>query len=70
MAKMPRTPGLRKPGRPKGPPDPTKAILKPQRLKPASTRNYGKGGTPLSAAGSDMGIRGAGIGYGGPDDGI
>ena len=69
MAKMPKTPALRKPGRPKGPPDPTKAILKPQRLRPVTTRDYGKGGTSLSGA-PDMGLRGAGIGYGGPDDGV
>lgn len=35
------------------------------RLKPTSTREYGKGGTPLTGA-PDMGQRGAGIGYGGP----
>ena len=45
--------------------DPNKAVLKPPRLRPVSTREYGKGGTPLSGA-PDMGLRGAGIGYGAP----
>ena len=44
-------------------PDPAKAVTKPPRLKPATTANYGKGGTPYSGA-PDMGLRGAGIGYG------
>jgi hypothetical protein len=44
--------------------DPEKAILKPPRLRPTTTRNYGKGSTPLSGQ-PDMGLRGAGIGYGG-----
>jgi hypothetical protein len=45
--------------------DPSKAVIAPPRLKPVSTREYGKGGTPLSGAPS-MGVAGAGIGYGGP----
>jgi hypothetical protein len=44
--------------------DPTLAVKKPPRLKPATTREYGKGGTPYSGA-PDFGIRGAGIKYGG-----
>ena len=51
--------------RPPRPVDPAKAVTKPPRLKPISTREYGKGGTPLSGA-PDLGVRGAGIGYGGP----
>ena len=51
------------------PVDPNKAVLKPPRLKPISTREYGKGGTPLSGA-PDMGLRGAGIGYGGIKNGF
>lgn len=43
--------------------DPMKAVMKPPRMKPATTANYGKGGTPYSGA-PDMGLRGAGIGYG------
>jgi hypothetical protein len=50
-------------------PDPNKAVTKPPRLKPISTRVYGKGGTPISSA-PDMGIRGAGIGYGGFKNGV
>jgi hypothetical protein len=49
--------------------DPNKVVAQPPRLKPASTRNYGKGGTPLSGA-PDMGLRGFGAGYGGPTDGV
>jgi hypothetical protein len=45
--------------------DPTKAVTAPPRIKPISTREYGKGGTPLSGA-PDVGVAGAGIGYGGP----
>jgi len=45
--------------------DPSKAVFAPPRLKPVSTREYGKGGTPLSGA-PNMGVMGAGIGYGGP----
>jgi hypothetical protein len=50
-------------------PDPNKAVFKPPRLRPTTTRNYGKGGTPL-AGGPDMGLRGAGIGYGDPKYGV
>jgi len=46
------------------PVDPNKAVLQPPRLKPVSTREYGKGGTPLSGAPS-LGVVGGGIGYGG-----
>jgi hypothetical protein len=61
----PRT--IREP-RPRKPPDPNKAVSKPPRLKPTSTRVYGKGGTPLSSA-PDFGLRGAGIGFGDPEYG-
>ena len=44
--------------------DPAKSVLAPPRIRPTSTRNYGKGGTPYSG-GPDVGLRGAGIGYGG-----
>lgn len=55
---------MRAPAVPRAPKpfDPNKAVLKPPRLKPASTREYGKGGTPLSGA-PDFGLRGAGVGY-------
>jgi hypothetical protein len=56
---MPKVPKAPKPI------DPTKAVTAPPRLKPISTRDYGKGGTPLSGA-PNMGVQGAGIGYGGP----
>jgi hypothetical protein len=46
------------------PMDPNKAVMAAPRLRPTTTREYGKGGTPLSGA-PDMGVRGAGIGYGG-----
>lgn len=47
-----------------------KATLAPPRLRPLSTRNYGKGGTPLSG-GPGLGVgMGAGIGYGGPSYGV
>jgi hypothetical protein len=68
-SKMPKTPPLRKPGRPSLPPDPNKAVMAAPRLRPTTTREYGKGGTPLSGS-PNMGIRGAGIGYGGPEDGV
>jgi len=45
------------------PMDPEKAVMKPPRLRPTTTRNYGKSGTVLSGA-PDQGLRGAGIGYG------
>lgn len=62
VAKMPpMTPGPPI-GRPKSM-DPTKSIVAPPRIRPTSTRNYGKGGSPMSGA-PDMGIRGSGIGYG------
>lgn len=52
--------------------DPSKAVTAPPRMRPVSTRNYGKGGTPLFGD-PDQGVRGAGIGYGrgfgGADDG-
>jgi hypothetical protein len=66
MARAPRVPGLPKAAKPV---DPGKAVTKPPRLKPISTRVYGKGGTPVSSA-PDMGLRGAGIGYGGWKDGV
>ena len=57
------------PVKPPKPLDPDKAVLAPPRLKPTSTRNYGKGGTPLFGD-PDQGVRGAGIGYGGPKNGF
>ena len=50
-------------------PDPNKAIVAPPRLKPTSTREYGKGGTPL-AGNPDFGIRGGGASFGGPTNGF
>ena len=50
-------------GRPKAM-DPNKAVLAAPRLRPVSTRDYAKGGTPMSG-GPDEGVRGAGIGFGG-----
>ena len=67
MAQAVKPPKVRKPRAPK-PIDPARAVMKPQRLRPTTTREYAKGGTPYSGA-PDMGLRGAGIGYGGPDDG-
>jgi hypothetical protein len=64
----PRMPKVPMPKAPK-PIDPTKAVTVPPRLKPISTRDYGKGGTPLSGA-PNMGVQGAGIGYGGPKYGL
>lgn len=58
-----RIPRPKQPAAPK-PVDPNKTVLAPPRIKPASTRNYGKGGTPLSGM-PDQGVRGAGIGLGG-----
>ncbi len=75
---MPRNPGgfgpqLRSMRRVTGPKprpmDPSKAVMAPPRIKATSTREYGKGGTPYSA-GPDMGVRGAGIGYGGYDPNV
>lgn len=43
--------------------DPAMAVTKPPRQKPATTANYGRGGSPYSGN-PDVGIRGAGIGYG------
>jgi hypothetical protein len=70
---MPRMIGMaprpRPPAGPLGRPklmDPNKAVMAAPRIKPTSTRIYGKGGTPYSS-GPDMGVRGAGIGYGGFD---
>jgi hypothetical protein len=66
---MPRRPTMPPPmpgppiGRPKAM-DPAKAVMAAPRIKPTSTRAYGKGGSPMSGA-PDMGIRGGGIGYGG-----
>lgn len=47
--------------------DPTLAVRKPPRMKPATTANYGKGGSPYSGN-PDVGVRGAGIKYGGTED--
>jgi hypothetical protein len=68
MARGMGPPTVRRPPMAPRPPkvvDPRKATFAPPRLKPIATRDYGKGGTPLSGA-PDMGVRGAGIGYGGP----
>lgn len=46
--------------------DPAKSVLAAPRMRPISTRNYGKGGSPLSGT-PDMGVRGGGIGFGGYD---
>ena len=43
---------------------PELAVRKPPRMKPATTANYGKGGSPYSGN-PDVGVRGAGIKYGG-----
>jgi len=51
------------------PMDPAKAVMAAPRMRPISTRDYGKGGTPYSG-GPDMGVRGAGIGYGGYDPNV
>jgi hypothetical protein len=64
---MPRTPSLRPPGRPSKLPDPSKAVLAPPRLRPATTRDYGKGGTPLAGA-PNFGVRGAGVGFMQPEE--
>ena len=69
--RLPRPPPL--PGAPLAAPkaiDPNKAVLAAPRIRPISTRIYGKGGSPMSG-GPDMGVRGAGVGYGGfTPDGI
>lgn len=62
---MPRQLIPRPVGRPLQMPDPAKSVMAAPRIKPAATRNYGKGGTPLSASGVDASMRGAGIGFGG-----
>ena len=62
---MPKFKGMPQPKAPK-PVDPNKAVIAAPRLKPTSTREYGKGGTPYSGS-PDVGQRGAGIGYGGFD---
>lgn len=67
MAKLPKVPSMAKAGRPPGPPNPNKATLAPPRLRPISTRNYGKGGTPFSGDPWQSQF-GAGIGYGGPKE--
>lgn len=51
------------------PMDPMKSVMAAPRLRPTSTREYGKGGSPLSGA-PDMGVQGAGIGYGGYDPNV
>lgn len=54
----------RVPGPKPMPMDPAKSVMAAPRIKPVSTRDYGKGGTPMAGA-PDQGVRGAGIGYGG-----
>ena len=48
-------------------PDPNKVTTAPPRLKPTSTREYGKGGTPLSGS-PNMGFQGGGASFAGADD--
>jgi hypothetical protein len=59
----------RVPGPKPRPMDPAKAVMAAPRIRPISTRDYGKGGTPYSGA-PDLGVRGAGIGYGGYDPNV
>jgi hypothetical protein len=59
----------RPPGRPRILDDPAKAVMGAPRIRPITTRDYGKGGTIYSGA-PDMGVRGAGIGYGGGFSGL
>lgn len=59
----------RVPGPKPAPMDPTKAVMAAPRIKPVSTRDYGKGGTPYGGA-PDQGVRGAGIGFGGYDPNV
>jgi hypothetical protein len=65
---IPQGPPLRAMRRVTGPKpapmDPNKAVMAAPRIKPVSTREYGKGGSPLSGS-PNMGVAGAGIGYGG-----
>jgi hypothetical protein len=51
------------------PMDPSKAVMAAPRMRPTSTREYGKGGTPMSGA-PDFGVRGAGVGFGGYDPNV
>jgi hypothetical protein len=59
--------GLKTPPLPKAPKplDPAKAVNAAPRLKATSTREYGKGGTPMSGSPDFGATRGSGIGYGG-----
>jgi hypothetical protein len=68
----PRMPKLASPPAGRAPKsfDPNKAVLKPPRLRPASTRDYGKGGTPLSGSLFNSVPSVAGIGPGGPLRGV
>ena len=59
----------RVPGPKPRPVDPAKSVMAAPRMRPISTRNYGKGGSPMSGA-ADEGIRGAGAGYGGYDPNV
>ena len=72
-AGFPQGPPLRALRRVSGPKprmaDPAKSVMAAPRIKPISTRDYGKGGTPYSGA-PDVGVRGAGIGYGGYDPNV
>ena len=67
MAKMPKA--MPPPRAPKAL-DPNKAVLKPPRLRPTTTRDYGKGGTPLSGSWMNQIPPLAGVGYGGPKNGV
>jgi len=68
MPRLPKAPApLSAPGqtgRPKMA-DPSKAVMAAPRIRPVSTRDYGKGGTPLSGAPDTGSERGAGVGFGG-----
>ena len=55
-----------KPPKAPKPLDPNKVVSQPPRLKPISTREYGKGGTPLSGA-PKQGVQTTFGGYGGFD---
>lgn len=63
MAKGVLNPTPPKPAAPK-PYAPAKAVMNAPRMKPISTREYGKGGTPVSQF-PNVSNWGAGVGYGG-----
>jgi len=65
---MPKMPKAMAPPKAPKPLDPNKAVLKAPRLRPTSTRDYQKGGTPLSGSLMSSMPSLAGIGYGGPKE--